>query len=187
MSLRCRTARQENPIVTREAFEAFSCHHFKDGTSWRRADVSIPCNTPEHAQASQLALFVICCYPAGVPILFALLLHCARRAILSGRPTSLSTAIAFLHREYRPRRYWWELVEMLRRLLLVGVLVVIRQGSVEQLALGSLLSLSRRTERERLTGLGSHLRGAGEHAGTHGCGFAAYARGGTRGDQVGGA
>ena len=37
--------------------------------------------------------------------------------------------------------YWWELIEMLRRLVLVGVFVVIRPGTIEQLAYGTVAAL----------------------------------------------
>ena len=40
-------------------------------------------------------------------------------------PTKLTHAIAFLHRDYRPEFFWWELVEIVRRVVLTGWLVLI--------------------------------------------------------------
>ena len=57
---------------------------------------------------------------------------------MSRRETSLSRTIAFLHKEYEPHLFWWELVEMLRRLVLIGLMVVIYNGSMLQLTLGTL-------------------------------------------------
>ena len=77
------------------------------------------------------------------------------------RPTPLSRAIAFLHSEYKPAFYWvrrglrasadpvpfavalskagvrlacaqWELMEMARRFVLVGIFVRVAPGSIEQ-------------------------------------------------------
>ena len=62
----------------------------------------------------------------------------ARRALSAERHTRLSDALSFLHREYEPRFFWWELVEMLRRLVLVGLLVLVR--GLMQIVIG--LSLS---------------------------------------------
>ena len=70
----------------------------------------------------------------------ASLLFCARRAIRNGDLTPFSTSIRFLHKEYVPAFFWWELVEMTRRLVLVGVFVlpVFNRGSIVQVVLGTI-------------------------------------------------
>ena len=66
----------------------------------------------------------------------------AREAIVARRATPLSVAISFLHREYEPHMWWWELVEMLRRLLLVGLMqIVVASGSALQIILGTVFSV----------------------------------------------
>ena len=47
-------------------------------------------------------------------------LFCARRAIAVGPSTELSRAIGVLHNEYRGEVFWWELVELARRLVESG-------------------------------------------------------------------
>ena len=108
---------------------------------WLKADVSIQCDTPDHNFAISVAIFAIILYPIGVLGTNALLLFKARKAILSGRETSLSRSIAFLHREYEPQMFWWELVEMVRKLVLVGFMLLY-QGTMLQLMLGTLLSVA---------------------------------------------
>ena len=76
---------------------------------------------------------------AGLLILNAALLYCARDAIRSNKPTALSEAIKFLHGEYEPHVFWWELVEMLRRFLLVGLMVLF-QDTMMQLVVGTFLA-----------------------------------------------
>ena len=39
------------------------------------------------------------------------LLLSARKAILTERPTDLSRSLEFLHHDYEPSMYWWEMVE----------------------------------------------------------------------------
>ena len=70
----------------------------------------------------------------------ALLFH-ARAAITSGNASALSEAIRFLHGEYKPQFFLWELAEMARRFVLVGVFITVRQGSIEQLIYGTLVAL----------------------------------------------
>ena len=141
------------PILTTKAFEAFPCHEFDDGRAVLRVDVAIECDEPTtHGRAQTAAGAVIVIYPVGLLVIFRVLLFKARHDITSRapsqdgtlpalRPGSLSEAISFLHSGYRPEVYWWELMEMLRRLVLVGILVIFRQGSIEQLALGTLFAL----------------------------------------------
>jgi hypothetical protein len=126
------------PLVANAAFEAFSCcarrvailvHNaptdclfllcadtFDDGTRFLIADVSVSCDTQEHTEIIILAWAELIVYAFGQIVFFGALLFCARKAILSQKPTGLSKAIAFLWREYEPWAYWWELCEMTRRL-----------------------------------------------------------------------
>jgi len=128
------------PIVTNVAFEAFSCFQFEDGAGYLMADVSIECYTSEHRAAQAIACVAILLYPVGLFLLNGALLFRVRKAVLAGKPTPLSRSVAFLHREYQPLVYFWELVEMARRFLLVGIYVVgpYHSGSMMQLALAAL-------------------------------------------------
>ena len=96
------------PVLTRKAFRAFPCYVFDTGVSFLRADVAIECGTEAHTLAQSMATLAILLYPIGQLIVFALLLLASRKAITSERPSRLSTAISFLHREYQARFYWWE-------------------------------------------------------------------------------
>ena len=84
------------------------------------ADVSVPCTSAyagrseAHERVKSLASVAIGLYPVGLILLNASLLFSARKAIVSRRPTPLSLATSFLHREYDPVYFWWELMEMLR-------------------------------------------------------------------------
>ena len=78
-------------------------------------DVSIQCGSAEHSQAKAVAWFAIILYPIGLIVVVTSLLIAARKAITTHTSTPLSRSLAFLHREFKPERfYWWEVVEMLR-------------------------------------------------------------------------
>lgn len=130
------------PIVTQQAFKAFPCYTFDEGlassTSWLRADVSIQRGTERHMLAQLIAGMALLLYPVGLLLLFGGLLWLARHT----EDKEIRKAIAFLYLEYQPSCFFWELAEMLRRLLLVGVFVLIKPGSIEQLASASLVALA---------------------------------------------
>lgn len=128
------------PLVTNIAFDAFSCYEWGDGSAYLKADVAIQCHTPDHERAISLAWVAIILYPFGLLVLNGALLFAARKAILAGKPTALSRSIAFLHQEYEPHLCWWELVEMLRRLVLVG-LMVLYQGTMMQIIVGTFIAI----------------------------------------------
>ena len=126
------------PFVTNAAFESFSCYRI-DERRFLVVDVSIECDATQGKYAAVLATawLSIGVYAIGQIVLFAALLGCARRTIHLDFSTPLSNAIAFLHREFRPTFFWWEIVEMIRRLVLVGAFVAAPwRGTISQLIAG---------------------------------------------------
>ena len=93
------------------AFEAFACERFDTG-HWLRADYAVRCDGAEYADVRTLAVLALLLYPIGIPLAYGGLLFLARRALLDGKPTALSTALTFLHGEYHARFFWWELAEV---------------------------------------------------------------------------
>ena len=55
-----------------------------------------------------------------MPALYALLLFSQRRVLVEGRRTALSAALGFLHEEFRPQLFWWELVMISQKLVQHG-------------------------------------------------------------------
>ena len=64
-----------------------------------------------------------------------------RRTILSGHTTRLSRELDFLHGSFVPHAYYWEVVDTVRKLLLVGFATFVRPGSILQLVYAISLSL----------------------------------------------
>jgi hypothetical protein len=127
--------------VSTVAFEGWPCDWFEPvgdapARGWLRADVSIECNTPAHASVRVLAGVAVIIYPIEVWLGCLTLLWKASTAIVCGHPTPFSRCISFLYREYKVTTYWWELMEMLRKFLLVGLLFLVEPGSILQIAMG---------------------------------------------------
>ena len=89
--------------------------------------------------AAWLAIGVYAC---AVPILYALLLFRSRHS-LSGAapPTPLSHALLFLSRDYDARVFFWELVEVARKITITGFLALVDPGSLVQIYLGVAVAL----------------------------------------------
>lgn len=140
------------PVITSTAFKAFECEDFSDGTSWLVADYAIQCSyaggetSSDYVPVIALGVISLLLWPIGVPAASYALLRRCKAAIQSGKPSPLSQATRFLHRPYEPRCYYWELVEIMRKLLLVGFARVgffklSEVGSTRQLLFGTMVSL----------------------------------------------
>ena len=145
------------PVVSTLAFRTFDCECFDGGASFLAADSRLLCVadhcddaahadfafTAEYAAVRSIAYLAIFCYPFCVPALYLALLLKARGAILDGKPTALSRSLAILHREYEPSYFFWEVVELTKKLLLVGVASMegMKPGSLTQLYTALIVSI----------------------------------------------
>ena len=104
------------PIVSARAFQAFDCEEFDDDTRFLRADYSLDCSdAAEYARVISLAWVAIAVYAVCISLLYLTLLLTARKAILMEQPTDLSRSLTFLHQDYKPWMYWWEVVETCKK------------------------------------------------------------------------
>jgi len=130
------------PKVTFVAFEGFPCYEFKvSNTKTRRflrTDVSIDCDSDQWNEVGLLAWTAIVIYPIGLLAATAVMLWIASSSIADGRKTQFSSAISFLYSEYNVATFWWELMEMLRKFLLVGVMVLVEPGAILQISIGTI-------------------------------------------------
>ena len=72
-----------------------------------------------------------------------LLLHMVRGAVLNNEYSTRSEQLGFLHRPFKPQFYWWEIVCVAQKLVLVGFLVLnpFNPGSFTKLILGLFVAL----------------------------------------------
>jgi hypothetical protein len=135
-----------------------SCHDVdEDGASdgdqvYMQADYSVSCTSEKYRVGYYWAVVCIFIYPIGIPALYYYLLRTHRQDIMCRDIPSASPQaeadrarrlrpLSFLFQSYRPRLWYWEIVETLHRLLLTGVLVLVEQGSPIQIIVGILIAL----------------------------------------------
>lgn len=109
-----------------------------------KADVSVQCN---HFSS---ALWRICQFllliPVCLPFLLLLLLYMKHRDAKNQRENrspfvrEVYASISFLHSDYESKFWYWEVVEMARKLLLTSGLQFFGRGSATQLAIASILA-----------------------------------------------
>ena len=90
-----------------------------------RQDASVECGSDDHGPITALATGFIVLWPAGSLVLFTSLLAACYKPLQAKTPNALTRATAFLHREYEQNWYWWEAVELARKLVLTGFVLLI--------------------------------------------------------------
>ena len=142
------------PFVASRGFRALApcdCFDYVDGGAacFLRDAYSVTCvmdassgaySAPVSVRAA--AWLAISMYAVTVPCIYAGLLFYARPSLL-GRapPTALSRRLQFLTKGYQPRVFYWELVEVMRKIVITGFLALVRPGSLLQLYLGVTVAL----------------------------------------------
>lgn len=131
--------------VSHTIFQTFACDRLDDGVSYLRADYSLVCFTSKHRSFEVYAAVMALVYPLGVPITFLWWLL-QNRKLLSKRPAKAEAldddveVFRDLWEPYRPRCFFYEIVEYARRSLLTGLSVFIFPGSSAQIAIVLLLA-----------------------------------------------
>ena len=90
-----------------------------------RQDASVKCDSSEHDAIKLIAYFLLVLWPFGSLALYASLLAACRRPLQARTPNALTNATSFLHREYSREWYWWEALELARKLVLTGAVLLI--------------------------------------------------------------
>ena len=140
------------PTVSSLAFKAFRCDELDANDGDTRvgvmsADFSVTCwdedggRTQEYQRVRYLAFAGIFVYPICVPCFYLALFWRVRHAKWSDTTTKLSRSIGFLTEEYNSAWFFWELVEVLKKLLLVGAMSVVLPGEINQLVIAFIVVL----------------------------------------------
>ena len=123
--------------VSSVVFKMFVCDDLDDRKIYLRADYTITCDSPKHRALQIYASLMIFLYPVGIPTLYACLLFTHRRILQNekGREESLEVMSTLdLWKPYKPRHFYFEVVECGRRVLLAGVVVFIYPNTTSQIA-----------------------------------------------------
>lgn len=135
-------------------FQTFACEKLDDGNIYLRADYRIQCDSPKHEAFTVYAGFMTVLYAFGIPALYTSLLLKDRHVLVncdggnnigskdarSNNPRVRSTSN--LWKPYKPKRFYYEVVECGRRILLTGVVVFIFPDSAAQIAVTLIIALT---------------------------------------------
>lgn len=119
-------------------FQTFACECLHDGNEYLRADYRIQCDSPTHRGWQLYAAFMVVVYPVGIPVAYSILLSRHRRRLTNMRSREHDARIRpilQLWAPYRPSRYYYEIVECVRRISLTGVVVFIYPNTAAQVAI----------------------------------------------------
>ncbi|CBJ33597.1 conserved unknown protein [Ectocarpus siliculosus] len=127
--------------VSSTVFQTFACETLDDDVEYLRADYRIHCTDAKHKAFKVYAAIMIVVYPVGIPLLYALLLF-QRRHVLAdaGADKTVALSISGLWEPYRPERFYYEVVECGRRVMLTGVVVFIFPNDAAQIAITMLIT-----------------------------------------------
>jgi hypothetical protein len=140
------------PSVTRSLFLAFKCESFlyddqlRESRRYLSASLNIECYSTDHEPIYTTAWLFIVLWPVVLPLLYGALLFRCRSAILEHQPSTLSRAVSFLWFDYDDRCFWFEMVELVQKLVLTNFLIFVNfeesgSNKLLRLFLGLLISL----------------------------------------------
>jgi len=131
------------PGTSTRIFKSFLCETFEFGGGEVRrylyADLTLRCESEEHEATRGTAFLMLAVWPVGIPLLYAWLLWLSRRAIHNRVPTPLSRATAFLWGDYEVSIFWWEPLEMCRKLTMTGWVLMVKEDAEHARVLVALL------------------------------------------------
>jgi hypothetical protein len=104
-----------------------------------RADPTVECGSSSwDLVAWGIAVPFLALFALGVPVLFLAMLVRRRGRM---RSEAMKKQLGFLYTAYRPERWWFEVFESGRKLMMTSFLVFLGQGTVLQMTVATLLSV----------------------------------------------
>jgi hypothetical protein len=133
------------PFVCFVILSAFNCEKFDNGDYLLQSDFSVHCDSDAHRNYKIVAGLAILVYPVGVPLLFLWCMWPYRHefADVATRESSFAKGghLAFFVADFTGDLWYFEILELLRKLLLNGFAILISPGSLMQLVLAMIVSL----------------------------------------------
>ena len=130
--------------VSTVVFQMFACDDLDDEKSYLRADYRLECNSPKHKALQVYAGLMILLYPVGIPSLYAFLLFSHRHVLRDTQSRTESLVVksmSDLWKPYKPKRFYYEVIECGRRIMLTGVIVFIYPNTAAQIAITLAISV----------------------------------------------
>lgn len=130
--------------VSSNLFKMFACDKLEDGKTYLRADYRLECNCSIHSLLQIYAGCMIVLYTAGIPMFYATLLFRNRDVLVNRharRENAVTQSTSGLWEAYKPYRFFYELIECARRVLLAGIIVFVFPSTAAQVAITLLMAV----------------------------------------------
>jgi hypothetical protein len=124
------------PSVSAEVLRIFACDNV-GGEPVLRADMRLKCYDDKWTVYSMVAIFALFLYPFGIPAFYFMCLYRARHLF---HTEECQAKLGFLFDQYEYDKWYWEIVEMGRKLILTGCIIFFLPGSISQIAFALLVS-----------------------------------------------
>ena len=105
--------------VSAKAFHYFDCHHLGSKKSLLRRDYSLDCNSTKYLEFLPVGILILF-FAIAFPILLASFLIYHRNDL---HEPMTRQHIGWLYSRFNPGAEWWEIHEVVRRMILCGLLV----------------------------------------------------------------
>ena len=104
------------PVVSKRIFNTLICSELEPGKLYLWADLSLVCEGAEYEFWSGFAWASMAIYTCGIPLFFWFILYYNHRKLVLQTPRC-QARYGFLYSKYEDRAWYWELIEMFRKLM----------------------------------------------------------------------
>lgn len=127
------------PGVTLKIFRMFKCRNI-NGTSYLVADLRLQCYTAKWGGYAIYAGVMGLLYAFGLPAAVMWILYRRRHKLFGLRSPETRAKWGFLYESYGSTAWWWEVEELVRKLILSCVVVLMDEGTPLQVSVAVLIS-----------------------------------------------
>ena len=129
------------PGICTKIFTVFKCLPMPDGTEYLVADLSVECFAGEHNEMMGIAAVSLVIYALGIPAVTLWLLWRNKDKIMA-RDKTFELELGQLYMGYVTDAWYFEVIEMLRKLILSGALIVLQEEGATQILIGALVCMA---------------------------------------------
>lgn len=112
-----------------------------DCVGYLRADYSIPCGTSKHTGYKVGASFSFMLYSIVSPAVIAFLLYRGRHEDTKSNGSALMAGFSFYSKQFKAEFFFWETVDLYRKLLMTSMAVLVADGTSLQITFGIVFAI----------------------------------------------
>ena len=127
------------PALTNKIFEGLSCRTLGGDYSILYADYSVDCGSLAYVTLNGACVALVLLWPVGLPVGLLYIMWKEKDDILNEDEDTLQK-FDFALGDYNTRHWYWEVIELSRKLILTGFISVFQRGSIAQTVVATLLS-----------------------------------------------